>query len=439
MGKKEKSKARLDKYYQMAKEHNYRSRAAFKLIQLNRKYDFLTKAKCLVDLCAAPGGWLQVATKYMPISSIKLGIDLDPIKPVKGCLTFVADITTPKCISIIRREIKHFEVDVVLNDGAPNVGAQWNKDAFGQAELVLAALKVATQVLRKGGTFVTKVFRSKDYNSLIWVLNFFFDKVEVSKPAASRSHSAEIFIVCLDYKKPDKIDPKFLDPKHVFEDIDEEEEDSSKKINSLKKLLEGKRNRSGYDVDGSGAFYKELKLSEFMKSKDPYKLLSSCHKFIIDDECKTEIFRVAKPPTSLETIVEDLKVLGRSDLAILLKFRSKYLRQIEKQRAKARKEEAEANVKELTPEEIEQQNEEALNKAIAEKEKQAMKKERKQKEINKKSEYLQKMSVMTSINIQNNVSPYSLSIPIPHWIILILICRMMSSTLTQEPLPNCKK
>lgn len=401
MGKKEKSKARLDKYYQLAKEHNYRSRAAFKLIQLNRKYDLLTKAKCLVDLCAAPGGWLQVASKYMPISSIKLGVDLDPIKPVKGCLTFQADITTQKCISIIKREIKTFEVDVVLNDGAPNVGAQWNKDAFGQSELALAALKVATQILRKGGSFVTKVFRSKDYNSLIWVLNFFFNKVEVSKPAASRSTSAEIFIVCLGYKKPDSIDPKFLDPKHVFEDIAEEEEDSSKKINSLKKLLETKKNRSGYNTDGSGAFYKECALSEFMKCKDPYKYLSTYNKFTVDDECKSEIFKIVSPHGALHTIIEDLKVLGRSDLTILLKYRSKYQRQIDKRRAKAKKELEEANKKELTPEEIEKQNEEELNKAIADKQKQALKKERKQREINKKSDYVQKMSVMTSINVHN--------------------------------------
>jgi AdoMet-dependent rRNA methyltransferase SPB1 len=404
MGKKGKSKDRLDKYYLMAKEHNYRSRAAFKLIQLNRKYDFLTKAKCLVDLCAAPGGWLQVASKYMPISSIKVGIDLDPIKPVKGCLTFVADITTPKCISIIKREIKHFQVDVVLNDGAPNVGAQWNKDAFGQSELVLAALKVATQILKKGGIFVTKVFRSKDYNSLIWVLNFFFEKVEVSKPAASRSSSAEIFIVCLNYKKPDTIDPKFLDPKHVFEDIKDEEEDSSKKINSLKKLLDVKKNRSGYDVDGSGAFYKEANFSEFMESRDPYRYLSTCHKLVLDEKCKTHIFKTVTPPNQLKNIVEDLKVLGRSDLTIMLKYRSKYQRRLEKEKAKLKRQQEEENKKELTPEELEKQNEEELNKEIAEKKKQAMKKERKQKEIQKKSEYIQKMSVMTSINVNNNVS-----------------------------------
>ena len=126
----------------------------------------------------------------------KIGVYIDLIKPIEECITLEVDIATSKCISLIKSEIKHFEVDVVLNDGAPNVGAQWNKDAFGQAELVLAALKVATQLLRKGGSFVTKVFRSKDYNSLIWVLNNFFNKVESKKPAASRTQSAEVFIVC---------------------------------------------------------------------------------------------------------------------------------------------------------------------------------------------------------------------------------------------------
>ena len=409
MGKKEKSKARLDKYYMMAKEHNFRSRAAFKLIQLNRKYDFLTKSKVLVDLWAAPGGWLQVASKFMPISSIKIGVDLDPIKPIKGWITFEADITTDKWISLIKNEIKHFEVDIVLNDGAPNVGAQWNKDAFGQAELVLAALKVATKLLKRGGTFVTKVFRSKDYNSLIWVLNNFFDKVESTKPAASRTQSAEIFIVCLGYKKPKAIDPKFLDPRHVFEDIPDEEEDSSKKINSLKMLLEKKRNRSGYNTDGSGAFYKETPLSEFMKWKEPYALLSTCHKFVVDPGCD-EIFEIVPPPNDLKTIIEDLKVLGKYDLTTLLKFRVKYQKQIEKRLAKERRELAEKNRKELTPEEIEKENEEKLNAEILAQRKLALKKERKQREIQKKTDYLQKMSVMTSINTKNNVSIFKSNI-----------------------------
>ena len=132
----------------------------------------------------------------MPQASIKIGVDLDPIRLIKGCVTHVCDITTPKCISLIKKELKNFQCDVVLNDGAPNVGTDWNLDAYAQIELSLHALALATKVLRKCGTFVTKVFRSKDYNSFLYIMNQLFTKVESSKPAASRSQSAEIFMVC---------------------------------------------------------------------------------------------------------------------------------------------------------------------------------------------------------------------------------------------------
>ncbi|CAG8526685.1 16478_t:CDS:10 [Funneliformis caledonium] len=320
MGKRDKKtgKGRLDKYYHLAKEQGYRARSAFKLIQLNKKYNFLEKSKCLIDLCAAPGGWLQVASKYMPISSLIIGIDLVPIKPIPKIITFQEDITTDKCRAILRNELKTWKADVVLHDGAPNVGVSWIQDAYAQSELTLKALKLAVEFLNKGGTFVTKVFRSKDYNNLIWVFNQLFKKVEATKPASSRNVSAEIFVVCREFLAPKKIDSKFLDPRSVFQEVDIGPTNRSVDILHPEKK---KRQREGYD-DGDYTLFKDASVLDFIQSNDPIKLLSEVNKLNFDtDEAK----KILNHETTIEEIklcCEDLKVLGKREFKNLLKWRN---------------------------------------------------------------------------------------------------------------------
>ena len=135
-------------------------------------------------------------------------------------------------------------------------------------------------VLRKGGVFVTKVFRSTDYNSLIWVFNKFFAKVESTKPQASRSQSAEIFVVCLDFAAPEYTDPKLFDAKYVFKNTEADllNPHAAKQYESLDALLAKKRNRQGYSDDVGGVVYKECSFEEFLNAENVISIFGEYNK-----------------------------------------------------------------------------------------------------------------------------------------------------------------
>ncbi|KAL8763232.1 MAG: hypothetical protein Q9184_000950 [Pyrenodesmia sp. 2 TL-2023] len=317
-------KGRLDKWYKLAKEKGYRARAAFKLIQLNRKYGFLEKSKVLLDLCAAPGSWCQVAAETMPVNSIILGVDLAPIKPIPRTTTFQGDITSDKCRATIRQHFQTWKADTVLHDGAPNVGTAWVQDAFTQAELTLQALKLASEFLVEGGTFVTKVFRSKDYNALLWVFNQLFSKVEATKPPSSRNVSAEIFVVCRGFKAPKRIDPRLLEPRSVFAELSNPTPNHEAKVFNPE---EKKRKREGYE-EGDHTQFREASASEFVQTADPIAMLGSFNRFRFAQPGDVDIALAALgqlPETTLEVkqCCEDLKVLGRKDFRMLLRWRLK--------------------------------------------------------------------------------------------------------------------
>ena len=329
-----KARRQKDKYYHLAKEQGYRARSAFKLIQLNQKLDFLATSHVLLDLCAAPGGWLQVAVKYMPTGSTIIGVDLAAIRPIRGCITHVEDITTPQCRAVLKRDLGGKRADVVLHDGAPNVGTSWTKDAFGQNELTLSALHLATDFLRRGGTFVTKVFRSADYNSLLWVFHQLFGRVEATKPHSSREQSAEIFIVCRDYKAPDKLDPRLLDAKYVFKEVDDLVGSATGVAGGggghavdvfHKKSGEGQRvrQREGYDESLGPLLTRVVPVSEFLRHVDPVRLLTQASSFTFDAEATAAgLLTHAATREELLEAFKDLKLLGKSEFKAILKWRT---------------------------------------------------------------------------------------------------------------------
>ncbi|KAI1351747.1 Spb1 C-terminal domain-containing protein [Xylaria sp. FL0043] len=318
---KKTGKGRLDKYYRLAKEKGYRARAAFKLLQLNKKFGFLQNSRVCIDLCAAPGSWCQVAAEAMPKGSLIVGVDLSPIKPIPGVIAFQSDITSQVCRAELRRHLKTWKADIVLHDGAPNVGTAWIQDSFNQAELTLMSLKLATEFLVEGGTFVTKVFRSAQYNQLLWIFGQLFNQVDATKPPSSRNVSAEIFCVCRGFKAPKHLDPRFLDPRTAFADLNEKVNTDEARV--YKPELK-KRKRGGYE-EGDHTLYKEVLASEFVESTDPISILANTNRLVLETlEPSLSLAALNKMPATTPEIRQycsDLKVLGRSEFKKILKWR----------------------------------------------------------------------------------------------------------------------
>uniref|UniRef100_A0A803T0S3 FtsJ RNA 2'-O-methyltransferase 3 n=1 Tax=Anolis carolinensis TaxID=28377 RepID=A0A803T0S3_ANOCA len=215
-----------------------------------------------------------------------------------------------------RRELKTWKVDVVLNDGAPNVGARWFPDAFSQANLTLSALKLACDFLSKGGWFITKVFRSRDYQPLLWIFQQLFRKVQATKPQASRNESAEIFVVCQGYLAPDKIDSKFFDPKFAFKEV----EVQAKSVTEL--VSQKKPKAEGYE-DGATVLYKRCTLTDFLKAANPVDFLAKASEIVLDSE---ELEHHSATTEEVRHCCKDIRVLGRKELRALLNWRTKLRR-----------------------------------------------------------------------------------------------------------------
>jgi 23S rRNA (uridine2552-2'-O)-methyltransferase len=185
-----------DYYYKKAKQEKYRSRASYKLFQAIKKYGFIEHGDVVVDLGAAPGGWIQAARKTVGNKGFVLGVDLKPIEPFTQSYvrTIICDITDREALKQILEMLPR-KADAVISDAAPNISGIWEVDHARQMELSQQALEIAKEVLKPSGSFFVKVFQGDMLSDFIQKMKQNFVNVVLVKPEASRAKSAEIFIL----------------------------------------------------------------------------------------------------------------------------------------------------------------------------------------------------------------------------------------------------
>ena len=193
-----------DPYVKRAKAENYRSRAAYKLLELEERFGLLRGVKSVVDLGIAPGGWSQVVRRKAPQASV-LGIDLLPTDPIEGVtilqLDFMED-SAPKKL----REALGGPADLVLSDMAANTVGHQQTDHLRTMALVEAGLEFAREILRPGGAYVAKVLAGGADHDLVAELKRNFATVKHAKPPASRKDSSEWYVVAQGFKGTDPDD-----------------------------------------------------------------------------------------------------------------------------------------------------------------------------------------------------------------------------------------
>ena len=189
-----------DPYVLQSKRMGYRSRAAFKLIQLDEKYKFLGKGKTIVDLGCAPGGWTQVAVERNKGTGQVVGIDILETDPIAGATLICQDFTTDDAPDKLKA-LLNGPADIVMSDMAANTTGHQQTDHLRTIALVEAAYEFAKEVLNDGGIFIAKVFQGGAEGELLADMKKHFAKVSHFKPDASRQTSPEIYVVAQGYKK----------------------------------------------------------------------------------------------------------------------------------------------------------------------------------------------------------------------------------------------
>ena len=189
--------ARKDHYRKLAHEEGYRSRSAYKLIELNKSYRILGPGHFVLDLGCAPGGWTQVASKIVGNKGKVMGIDTSFVEEIPGVYMLKASISD----NIIEEIFLFFDkkINAVISDLSPQVTGNWSVDHSIQISLNYDAAKIMEQVLAKKGNAIFKIFDGEYSNEFYEYLKKKFSKIKLTKPKSSRKPSSELYCICLGY------------------------------------------------------------------------------------------------------------------------------------------------------------------------------------------------------------------------------------------------
>ena len=189
------NKSYQDHFFKKAKSQGYRSRSAFKLIELNKKFKFLKNRINLLDLGSSPGGWCQVTKEKVKNGKI-IGLDKKAVDEIKGINIIKGDFLDEKIRSSI---LSYFDsrIDVILSDMAADTTGNKSLDCIRTNQLCLQVLEFSKKILGKNGTVVSKLFMGEDFEEIKFNAKKNFKKINFFKPKSSRNESKEIYIHCL--------------------------------------------------------------------------------------------------------------------------------------------------------------------------------------------------------------------------------------------------
>ena len=189
-----------DVWVKKSRQDGYRSRASYKLIELDSKDKLFRSGQTVVDLGAAPGGWTQVAMERVGDKGVVVASDILPMDPIAGVDFVQGDFTEQSVFDELMAVLGSRPVDVVISDMAPNMSGNPAADIPRAMALVELALDMATQVLRPGGVFVAKVFQGEGFDSLLADMKRSFSSMVSRKPDSSRARSREVYQVCKGFR-----------------------------------------------------------------------------------------------------------------------------------------------------------------------------------------------------------------------------------------------